>query len=56
MGGGASDQLAVNFIDGAYVVVSLKKGAVTVSMERAIEDAVIKDAIEKAGYVVTKIE
>lgn len=43
-------QEAVNSIDGASGVVKLKKGIVIVSMSRKIEDEVIKNAIEKAGY------
>lgn len=46
---------AVNAVDGASAVVHLKKGTVTVSMEKEIEDAVIRDAIEEAGYKVIKI-
>lgn len=43
-------QEAVNSIDGASGVVKLKRGIVVVSMSRKIEDEVIKNAIEKAGY------
>lgn len=46
---------AVNSLDGASAVVHLKRGLVTVSMEHKIDDEVIKDAIEKAGYTVTGI-
>lgn len=45
---------AVNSIDGASAAVHLKKGIVVVSMEHPIDDAVIENAIEKAGYHVTK--
>lgn len=44
---------AVNSIPGASADVKLKRGLVTVSMEKPIEDAVITEAIEKAGYKVT---
>lgn len=43
---------AVNSIDGVSGVVNLKKGMVTVSMEQHVDDAVIRQAIEKAGYIV----
>lgn len=43
---------AVNSIDGASATVNLKKGTVTVSMEYPIDDNVIRNAIEKAGYTV----
>lgn len=45
---------AVNAIDGASAVVRLNKGLVVVSMDHPIDDGVIEDAIEKAGYHVTK--
>lgn len=47
---------AVNSLDGASAVVHLKKGLVTVSMEHMIDDEIIKDAIENAGYTVTGIK
>lgn len=47
---------AVNSIDGASGVVHLKRGKVDVSMEREIDDAIIKEAIEKAGYRVTGVK
>lgn len=47
---------AVNSIDGASALVKLKKGLVIVSVEHPINNEIIKDAIEKAGYKVTKIE
>lgn len=43
---------SVNAIPGASAEVQLKRGLVTVSMEKPIEDAVIIAAIEKAGYEV----
>lgn len=45
---------AVNSIDGASAVVHLKKGVVEVSMEHPINDEVIENAIEQAGYHVMK--
>ena len=45
---------AVNSIDGVSGVVHLKKGIVTVSMEHPVEDAIICQAIEKAGYTVPR--
>lgn len=47
---------AVNDIPGASAAVNLKKGSVTVSMERPIEDAVIRAAIEKGGYTVMGVD
>lgn len=44
---------AVNSIDGASAVVHLKKNEVVVSMEHAIDDENIINAVEKAGYHVT---
>ena len=41
---------ALNSIDCLSGVVHLKKGLVTVSAEHAIDDASIRQAIEKAGY------
>lgn len=46
---------AVNSIDGASALVKLKKGVAIVSVERPISNETIKNAIEKAGYTVTKI-
>ena len=46
-------QEAVNSIEGASGVVNLKKGTVTVSMEREIGDEVILKAVEKAGYAIS---
>lgn len=45
-------QEAVNSIEGVSGVVNLKKGTVTVSLEREIADEVILAAIEKARYQV----
>ena len=46
---------AVNDIEGASARVNLKKGTVTISMDRPIEDAVFVSAIEDAGYEVKSI-
>lgn len=46
---------AINDIDGLVGKVNLKKNEAVVSMEKAVDDAVIKAAIEKAGYDVTEI-
>lgn len=46
---------ALNSLDGCSAVVSCKKGTAVVSMERPVEDAVLKTAVEKAGYMVTEI-
>ncbi len=43
---------ALQDLGGTSAVVNLKKGILTVSMEREMEDAVIIDAIEKYGYKV----
>lgn len=45
---------AVNSIDGASGVVHLKRGIVVVSMARSIDDEVIINAIESAGYTVRR--
>ena len=42
----------INDISGASASVNLRKGTVTVSMEKAMEDDVFIAAIEKAGYEV----
>lgn len=46
---------AVNSIDGASAAVHLKKGVVVISMDHTIDDEVIENAIEKAGYHVAKV-
>ena len=46
---------AINRIEGASAVVSHKKGTAVVEMDRSIEDAALKSAVEKAGYMVTGI-
>ena len=46
---------AINRIEGASAVVCHKKGTAVVSMNRPMEDSVLKSAVEKAGYMVTEI-
>lgn len=46
---------ALNRIEGASASVSHRKGWAVVSMDRSIEDSVLKSAVEKAGYMVTEI-
>ena len=43
---------AVNDISGVSAVVKLKEGIVEVSYAKVVEDAVIIEKIERAGYVV----
>lgn len=45
---------AVNDVNGVAGKVDLKKGTVTVSYAQAVDDALIIQRIEKAGYTVTK--
>lgn len=47
---------AVNALEGASAVVRLKQGEVVVSLERPLDNAVIKAAIEKAGYPVKGVK
>lgn len=47
---------AVNSIDGASALVKLKKGIVIVSLAHPINNDILKNAIEKAGYTVTEIK
>ncbi|MDO5540217.1 MAG: heavy-metal-associated domain-containing protein [Eubacteriales bacterium] len=47
---------AINSIDGASALVKLKKGIVIVSVEHPVSNEILKSAIEKAGYRVTKIK
>ena len=46
---------AINDIDGLVGKVNLKKHQAVVSMEKDVDNAVIKAAIEKAGYDVIEI-
>ena len=46
---------ALNRIEGASAVVSHRKGTAVVSMDRPIEDSLLKTAVEAAGYMVTAI-
>lgn len=47
---------AVNQIDGAACKVDLKKKKAIISMEKEIQEDVIRSAIEKAGYTVVNIQ
>lgn len=46
---------AVNDLDGLAGQVNLKKKEVRISMERDVDDEIIRAAIERAGYTVTEI-
>lgn len=46
---------AVNELYGAAAVVDLKRGVAEVSYAEPMEDSVIRERIEKAGYTVTEI-
>ncbi|MGN0350229.1 MAG: heavy-metal-associated domain-containing protein, partial [Roseburia sp.] len=46
----------LNALDGVSAKVNLKKKTAVVSMEKDVEDEVIKKAIENVGYEVVKIE
>lgn len=45
----------VNDIKGVAGKVNLKKGEITISYEEKVDDELIKNRIEKAGYTVTVI-
>ena len=47
---------AINKIDGASAKVNLKKKEAVVSCEKVVEDAAIREAVEKAGYTVQSIQ
>ena len=46
----------LNKIDGASAKVNLKKKEAVVSYEKVVEDAAIREAVEKAGYTVQSIQ
>ena len=46
---------AINDLDGLAGQVNLKKKEVRISMERDVDDEIIRAAIERAGYTVTEI-
>lgn len=46
---------AINRIDGAAAKVNLKKNTAAVSMSRMVSDEELTEAVERAGYKVTKI-
>ena len=47
---------AINKIDGASAKINLKKNEAVVSCEKVVEDAAIREAVEKAGYTVQSIQ
>lgn len=47
---------AINRIDGASAKVNLKKKEAIVAYDREIDDEALKEAVEKAGYVVVSVE
>ncbi len=47
---------AINEIDGASAKVSLKKEEAVVSCDRQVEDSLLRQAVERAGYRVVSIE
>ena len=47
---------AINKIDGVSAKVNLKKKEAVVSYEKVVEDAAIREAVEKAGYTVQSIQ
>lgn len=46
---------AVQDIGGTSAVVNLKRGILTVSMEKEIDDSVIIAAVEKCGYAIKRM-
>ena len=46
---------ALNRIDGVSAQVNLSRGRAIVSCDREIDDSILKNAVEKAGYHVTSI-
>lgn len=52
----ASVESRLNVLDGVSAKVNLKRKTALVSMEKNVEDEVIKKAIEKAGYEVVDIQ
>lgn len=46
---------ALNRLEGVACIVNLKKKTATVSYSTEVEDAVLKQAVEKMGYKVTNI-
>lgn len=47
---------ALNGIEGVSAEVNHKKGRAVVSLDREVDDAVIKAAVKKAGYMVREIQ
>ncbi len=46
---------AIDKIDGAAAKVDLNSGTAEVSYDRQVEDAILRQAVEDAGYTVTSI-
>ena len=46
---------SLNRIDGVSAQVNLSRGKAIVSCDREIDDSILKNAVEKAGYHVTSI-
>lgn len=46
---------SLNRIDGVSAKVNLSRGRAVVSCDREIDDSILKNAVEKAGYHVTSI-
>lgn len=46
---------ALNDLEGVSASVSFRKGTAVVSFSQPVEDAVLKNAVEKSGYEVTSI-
>ena len=47
--------MVLNRIDGVSAQVNLSRGRAIVSCDREIDDSILKNAVEKAGYHVTSI-
>ena len=47
---------AITKLDGVSAKVNLKKKEAVVSYEKVVEDAAIREAVEKAGYTVQSIQ
>ncbi len=51
-----SVEKAINAIDGAAARVDLGRGTALVKLDRPVEDAVLVEAVEKAGFHVSAVE
>ena len=47
---------AINKVDGASARVNLQEGTAVVSCDRQVEDSLLRQAVERAGYRVVSIE